>query len=329
MQLSPDATLPEILRSGIIDRFFARGPRDLNRLYADRGAGLRLASDFAGVPGRNLDETAVRAYREMPGAGSTRARDAGLLRHSVNRFQQATGVGAPLGSRARPAPGRKQAPVRVCLPEHVLAPLGVADKLERLLIGIPLGVGATPRNLVALSRGQLVVRRGNRALMLLGSADRLRAVPLPAWLMALVKDQGGDWWRARGHSVFGAATTPDVLGGRLASVARRAGLEPGRLTLTRLYSTFQALAAQHGAANAVIRGRWSMPSELRRRPRHRWPEKVRQLTDPLFSLAEGWSVLSAPQPAWPEWALPKPRGRIRPDEPELRRSRSPLPPGVR
>lgn len=331
--LAANATIPEILRSGIVRRLNARGPGDLNRVYADRGAAIRLAAAFSDVQGREITESEIRRFMDAPpeqgGGGSTRARDASLLRHVLQRFREETGAGAGVLPRACPAPGRKTPPPLAPQHREVVAVLEAAVWLTRLLMCLTLGAGAKPRELAVLLRGDLVLCRGHGALVLLGVGERKRAIPLPGWVFDVMTTARWGWGRRPDRSVFGADATPDVLRRRLATAVRSAGLEPGRVTLTRLYSTYQALLAPHGACRAAVRGRWALPVELRRRPPTSWPERVHALAAPMFDLAEHWSVLSAPPGGWPERVLPRPSGRVRPEQPERRRAPAPLPPSVR
>lgn len=332
--LTTRATVADVFGSGLVDRLYARGPDDLHRLYADRGAAARLVRLVGSMPAADIDEACLRQVidGELPGAPgeSTRSRDAGLLRAAIIAFRREVGLPVELFSRASPLGGRITPPPLACRAEDVIAVLQRCDPLLRLGIGHTLGAGATPAELLVLGRRDHVTLRGEWPFVLLGARDRKRPVALPPWLVALLKDAGAaEWVRQGAGRVFPTSASRDRLSSALATATRRAGLERSAVTFTRLRATWQAVVGPEDAFRAAIRGRWALPPSFHRTAPRAWPKAARGVYGPILHAARRWKVLSEPGAGWPQRVLPTPSGRIRPDEPEQRESDRPLPGLVR
>lgn len=322
-----EATLAEVVRSGLVRQVLPKGPRDLARLLRARASARRAIAALGEVRIADLDEEALVELRQRLIAGEegdglspeVATRTVSMVRKAAAAWARATGLPSPVARRApapsAPAPRRSARPVPSL--REVQRLLHVAFPAERPVLALALGGGLGEQEIRSLRGGDLLVRRGRRRVRWLdgrtGSVATLsvhvvvpaaagldpyglgsvRVAPLPTWvieILAASPDRPLD--REEGVYLFPHRSDPDRPRSGFRSMMQRLntqafGPKGARWSVADLQRAWQVVAREAGLARAVVRGSWSMEPPQG----GRLPRSAELET--LERLANAWPTLGA------------------------------------
>lgn len=277
-----EASIAEVLRSGVVSSLEPHDARDGGRLWRERSGASRLVLAVGERASRDIDDAFVERLRidltdelnpilGKPLAASTASRTLTVLRKAARAWATQCRVPVavdriPRGPTQRIGARRERDVVSLY---EIVELLRASGESLRAAIGLAVGAGLEHGEIISLRRQQVII--ANRGLILFATVPgsprlqgHLRYAWLPPWAMDLV-DARHPRLRSMtpGAYLFPAADCWDrPCSGLHAALARACeevwGPDGPRYTFGDLRRSWQAVGRAHAMPRVVVRQSWGV-----------------------------------------------------------------------